>query len=655
MVDPARIWASSHLPSLPTVALRLLELSRDPETDMRAVIDEVRNDPALVAKILKATNSAFTGVRSAVSSIERAVPLLGTTVVSSLALSFSLTENAVARGPLAEHYRSYWLQSLVQATTADLLGGEPGGRSEREFFLAGMLIDIGRLAMLKTIPTEYRPVLEAGQSGEGELCALEAERLGFTHVDISVKLMENWKMPGPLIAAARLHESSVAGLLEHESSADFPLIAASATAAAMGDYFCQPEKHAALERLRALGSRFFGRSDESIDGLIQQVGERVREAGALFSLDVNGLLDPSELMAEANEQLAQLALRESIAGREAVARREEVEGEMQQLEARHEELRSKALRDPLTGVYNRGFFDDALEREAERCSRHGESLGLLFLDVDHFKQFNDTYGHQFGDEVLKAVAGLFGKCIRNSDVLARYGGEEFVVIVHRPTEKGLMKLAERIRERVEAQAFPHEGSDVHVTVSLGGAFCIPQRKEVELARRLVTSADEAVYEAKQNGRNQVRLRSLVDEWEARLANAVTCHRFSRWLVNRRLFSVADVSQALLDCESEPRPVGELAKQHGWLTPEQIEQILEEQALTGERFGRTAVRMAFLTDSQVAHLLSIQQENPIALANSLIRMRLFDRQQATAALERFFAEVLGTIERPVGSPDQVGIC
>src|SRR5690606_34655131 len=114
----------------------------------------------------------------------RAVPLLGTTMVTSLALSFSVVQNAVTGGPVADHYRNYWAQSVVQATTAELLSDRTKAGLACEYFLAGLLIDLGRLAMLKTIPNEVAAVIDTAAESGRPLHDIEAERLGFDHVEI---------------------------------------------------------------------------------------------------------------------------------------------------------------------------------------------------------------------------------------------------------------------------------------------------------------------------------------------------------------------------------------------------------------------------------------------------------------------------------------
>ncbi|MCA9093727.1 MAG: HDOD domain-containing protein, partial [Planctomycetaceae bacterium] len=146
-MDPSKIWSSTTLPTLPAAAVKLLEMSRNPETEIRDIADVIKRDPALSAKILKSANSTFFGLSSKVSSVDRAVPLLGTTLVTSMALSFSLSESAMSDGPMAEYYKDYWWQSVVQASAAECCAVILADRSAGpEFFQAGLLMDLGRLA-----------------------------------------------------------------------------------------------------------------------------------------------------------------------------------------------------------------------------------------------------------------------------------------------------------------------------------------------------------------------------------------------------------------------------------------------------------------------------------------------------------------------------
>lgn len=158
-----------------------------------------------------------------------------------------------------------------------------------------------------------------------------------------------------------------------------------------------------------------------------------------------------------------------------------------------------AYKDPVTGVNNRLAFDQALVREAELSQRHATPLSLLMLDIDHFKQVNDRYGHVFGDRVLRALAEVILGCTRGSDIVFRYGGEEFSLLLANTDLTGARCLAERICEAVRGMPFLHEGVGVHLTVSLGVAERLPGEPTTALVQR----ADAALYRAKSSGRDRV--------------------------------------------------------------------------------------------------------------------------------------------------------
>jgi len=158
-----------------------------------------------------------------------------------------------------------------------------------------------------------------------------------------------------------------------------------------------------------------------------------------------------------------------------------------------------ALRDGLTGSYNRRYLDDRLSAELAFAKRHQSPLTILLADLDHFKQTNDTYGHQAGDKVLTRFAALLESKVRAEDVVARYGGEEFMVLCRDTSEQQATVLAERLRMAVQTDHFVHHGHQIPVTVSIGIAGTI-ERGTYEL-RALVEHADKALYQAKGAGRN----------------------------------------------------------------------------------------------------------------------------------------------------------
>ena len=179
--------------------------------------------------------------------------------------------------------------------------------------------------------------------------------------------------------------------------------------------------------------------------------------------------------------------------------------------ALRERLRSQALRDPLTGLYNRRFMEEVLESLTVQAERRNGTLSAIMIDLDHFKQLNDKHGHAAGDTVLRDVAGIILAALRKTDVACRYGGEELIVLLPDSDLNAAYAKAETIRLKI-AELSPLEG--VTVSASLGVAS-IPETSGG--STELTTMADAALYEAKQSGRNRVMTAPLRRQAVSRLA------------------------------------------------------------------------------------------------------------------------------------------
>ena len=181
------------------------------------------------------------------------------------------------------------------------------------------------------------------------------------------------------------------------------------------------------------------------------------------------------------------------------------------LRAANEENRRLSITDPLTGAYNRRHLMEQLPIEIERSARYGRRLSILMCDVDHFKKVNDTYGHQAGDTVLKAVVTTIGEKVRTTDWVARYGGEEFVIVLPETGFTNACKVAETLRDALAKADIAVDDSTLHVTASFGVTGWdadIPPSASVDT---MVARCDACVYESKSGGRNRVTAGSLDED------------------------------------------------------------------------------------------------------------------------------------------------
>lgn len=630
-----RLIKSPKLPSVPAVAIRLLDLVQDPDVNPKTIVDTIKADPALTVKILKSANSAYFSFRAEIKTIEQAIPLIGRTSITALALSFTLANEAITDPLLSKHYRRYWLQSLVQAAAAESLAKTLGAALSSELFMTSLLLDLGQLALLKVYGKEYLPFLDSADSSGEPLDQLEKRTLGFSHIDVGTHLMADWKLPDALVRATEFHHSSADALAL--AAASEPLVLASAMAATVGDYFCSPHSGPALLRLKDFGARFFKFDQRALSNYLEKVEVRVKQAGDLLQTSTDELLSASDLMAQACDQLAQISIAQEQQSREVVVKQHQTEMEKLVLETQNEQLRQQVFRDPLTGVYNRRFFDEVLATNKRQSSRSGDMIAVLFIDADHFKRVNDNFGHKVGDQVLVQIARVLEVCIRDSDIVARYGGEEFVIMATQTTEPGVKVLAERIRSTIESQSIQFADKVLSVTVSIGAALAYPQRGDENFVTRLVETADAAMYESKRRGRNRVTIQSLATEFERQLSRLTQQFRFSNWLIERKVVDAALMHDLTQTTRPKSTHLGEMALRRHWLTLKDVEQLLASQEQTGERIGGIAYRLNLLSDRQLACLLADQLEQSDVVAKNMVLQGVMSETESQALLDSFLSE------------------
>jgi two-component system chemotaxis family response regulator WspR len=228
-----------------------------------------------------------------------------------------------------------------------------------------------------------------------------------------------------------------------------------------------------------------------VETLLFELQEPVKETARILEFEIRDSAPIAEMLRKAQDQLVRVSLG--------------VATEMHAARSQVRDLEDKAATDALTQLANRASFDEMMKHHAkERMNEPLEDgLGLLMIDIDHFKALNDTYGHQGGDDVLRQVSATMKSVMRPTDMPARYGGEEFAVVLPRATAAGLRALAERIRSAVEEKHFDASGQAVSVTVSIGGALTTRINAEAD-ADRLIGVADRYLYEAKRSGRNRCK-------------------------------------------------------------------------------------------------------------------------------------------------------
>ena len=487
-----RLRTCRNLPSLPSVALQVIELGQDPEASLKEVARVIGLDPALTSKILRIANSPLYAGRRKSENLLQALNLLGLNAALTLALSFSLVAAIPRRGQNGLDYARYWRRSLIAAVAARATAEQLGPAMREEAFLGGLLQDIGMVALQKTLPESYAPLLVA-QHVHRQLEAVERHSLNTDHAEVGAWLLQLWRLPEPLsLAVAGSHEPDRA----NATAAERPLVECVALSGWIADTWLAEDRGEALRGAQERARARLRLDETQFMGILEAVGAELPHLAAVLELD---LLPPERI-----ESLLDIA-KEILMVRNLQVLQEAYDAKQRAdfLETRTRALEEQTRRDGLTGMFNRAYLDEFIAEEFQQAGEQQWPLSLAFLDVDHFKHINDTYGHQAGDEVLVALSRLLDTQIRRCDIAARYGGEEFVLVLPGVDAAPARSICERIVEQVAAQTHVISGAEpIAVTCSIGVATHNPETP-FEGPEALLRAADRALYLAKQAGRNRV--------------------------------------------------------------------------------------------------------------------------------------------------------
>ncbi|QDU70884.1 sensor domain-containing diguanylate cyclase [Mucisphaera calidilacus] len=476
---------SPRLPSLPAVAVEVISLVQDEDVSIDRLAAKIQMDAAMAGKILKTANSSLYGLAEPVSTISAALVVLGLNTVKTLALGFSLLGNFQEQPDDGFDRDAYWKRSLYSATSAKVIGTRLSLPFQEEIFLAGLLQDMGIIAMRQVLGSRYEDLLD--QAGGHHPILVELERAAFDldHAAVGAELAQSWNVPEILTVPIRYHE-------EPEEAPE--AFRQGAMCVALGnrvaDMFMHEESGNALELFKAGAKEWFGIEEDRVEPLLKEIHEQADEIKRLFALPMGQLDNFESTLARATEQLLSISIT--------------TQQETTRLAQENEALAKEVESDALTGVANRRKFNEIVTEAFGLTTQNGVAVSLMFFDADHFKSFNDTYGHQLGDRVLIELAGKITATLPDHATVCRYGGEEFAVILPGTDRKQASKLADVVREAIGSKPLlEYEGESMHVTVSIG--VSTHEGQTFVRPEQFIKAADMAVYAAKQAGRNCVRV------------------------------------------------------------------------------------------------------------------------------------------------------
>ncbi len=485
-----------RLPSPPAIALKILEAVRGEDNSFDDIAQVIMSDPSLTVRVLKIANSSLYGLTKTVTSLSQATGLIGTDAIKNIALSFVIVQEF--QNPLQGRFdlQYFWRRSVTTAVAADVIG-KTVKHKDQDLFVTGLLQDIGVLLLFLSLPEDYTTVLDKKRISGNRLSRAETEQFGCDHTEIALYLSNAWNLPDAIKYPIRYSHTPEEAEEQFRESATILDLADKTSSIYHGLH-----SNKKVTEVLAGFNQEWGFSSKQANDLIDLIGERSREILALFTIDPGETKPLSIIMQEANEALGELNLSYEQVVLELKQAKQNADQLAMELQQANQNLKKLAYRDGLTGLYNKRYFHKVCTTELERSIRYKLPFSLLILDIDFFKKVNDTYGHPAGDMVLEKISNSILRLIRNCDIAARVGGEEFAIILPETGLKGANVLAQRLRRGIEQEKFTAKETDISITISIGLTATELAKKELSV-ETFIKQSDQALYKAKQNGRNRV--------------------------------------------------------------------------------------------------------------------------------------------------------
>lgn len=480
----------SGLPSPPQVALKILEITRDPHKGAFDLAEVLQMDPAISAKVLQISNSTAYARSREITTLTDAVNLLGIKSLSVIALGFSLKRSipSFSLGNLDQDV--LWKHSVASAVLSRRFSRVLGKTDDEVAFMCGLMSRIGQLVFLSALPERYGAVVES-TSRILPSATEEHEILGITHQRIASELLGKWQLPNTICEAVACWGSE---LPETTSEEVAHLCGIVRVADAVRSLLFDTEKGSCLETLYAVAEEACSLAPAEVDRVLIACEKELQETLAVF-IDHAKMDDSVDtILSMARDQIVQVSV-------QMANDLSSMNDRCEELSQSNSHLLKQSMTDGLTGLANRFALDQELSKLDCHHSKQRRPYSIVMLDIDRFKLLNDNYGHSVGDQVLKSVGEALAQSARATDFVARYGGEEFTVLLPNCHQSQAIDVAERFRKAVGSCGIELENKTLFVTASAGVASSstLGQGQDNALVLKW---ADMALYEAKAAGRDR---------------------------------------------------------------------------------------------------------------------------------------------------------
>lgn len=486
------------LPSLPAIALRIIQEIKKDKSSLNDLADIISYDPALTAKILRIANSSFYSLPYKVDSIERAVHILGLEALKNIALSFAIVKG-FKRNPVDEFdHELFWKRSITSAVSAEMIATKLNMKRE-DTFVTPLLMDIGVLVTYLVRPDDYLRVINKKKATNMSTSEAEVSVYGFDHQDVGSEILKKWGLPESIYMPIAYHHKKKDCPADLKNMVDILMLSD-----IMSSVYHGNKSSRKFNELKQLLQDKLDITDSEVSEFVDLIANKTVEILTSFDLEVGDMKPYSQILQDANEELGKLNFSYEQLVMELKQAKEMAEKLAVEAWEAKEKLREVSIKDGLTNLFNHKHFQDIMDKEIPRVERYAHVMSLIMVDIDYFKKVNDTYGHPQGDIVLRSVADVFDQTIRKPDAAARYGGEEFAILLPETDIKGAVVLAERLRQIVEKLELKLGDKTAKVTISLGVTTYDPAKGRKTKAE-IIDAADKALYSSKKTGRNKLSI------------------------------------------------------------------------------------------------------------------------------------------------------
>lgn len=476
------IIRSDQVPTLPEIAVEVLRVAQQPEPSLEELTRIIRMDPAIAGRVVKFANSPLFGIRRTAATIDSAVVLLGSTMIRTLVLGFSLARKGAADESLRRHFQQIWRETLFQGSTAELLGERHKGVDPAVWFLAGLLQDAGRLVMLNVFQDEYVEQVIRGDA-EISLSERESQAFGFTHAQVSAALCRTWNLGSDIIEAVAGHHAVHSEGTQDSVTIHDAMRAASVCNDYMENVSAQPAsaRHAVE---RELIHHHNCRPDEIVEALAE-IDCRARGLAAVLKADVGEMPSRELLLESAQSTLLEIALTEQLRRCSGTTAAKST-GKDQSTGKSH-------CMDQQTGVFSKEMLDRILPAEINSSAEQEKTLGLLSIE---FRSADTTPA----TEQLNAVVEAARSSVRPSDQIVRHGDSGLIVLLPELGMSMLAKVARRITDRTEELLDEAAGS-----VEIGGLMVIPTHRRMATIKTVLSGLEASLRQTAKSGREHFHI------------------------------------------------------------------------------------------------------------------------------------------------------